>query len=111
MESKYLSSQDGRRIAILGSMMELGDFSRELHEKVGKLIVDEDIDILITVGDDAGYINEMALKLGFKQENSYHYNNNQEVIDLINSLKQENDYILVKASNSMNFKEIVENIK
>lgn len=108
---KYLSSQDGRRIAILGSMMELGDYSRKLHEDVGKLIAGEDIDILITVGDDAKYINEMALNLGFRKENSYHFNNNQEVIDLINKIKCENDYILVKASNSMNFKEIVENIK
>ena len=44
-----------RKIAVLGDMLELGDYSKELHEKVGEE-VDESIDILITIGKEAKYI-------------------------------------------------------
>ncbi len=108
---KYLASLDGRNIAVLGTMKELGEYSRTLHEDIGVLISKEDIDILITLGDDAKYINDKAVELGFNKNNSYHFNTNQEIIDFINKIKTNNDNILVKASNSLNFKEIVNGIK
>lgn len=108
---KYLASLEGRNIAVLGTMKELGKFSKDLHEEIGKLVTDEEIDILITVGNDANYINLKAEELGFNKENSYHFESNEEAIKLINEIKQSDDNILVKASNSLNFKEIVENIK
>lgn len=107
---KYLGSLNNRKIAILGDMKELGDYSIKFHKKLGKLIYDQKIDILITVGDDSKYINEEAIELGFNKDNSYHFNKNEQAIKLINKIKKENDNILVKASNSMNFKEIVNNI-
>ena len=85
---KYLSNLDGRRIAVLGTMKELGDYSKELHSNIGKLIYEEDIDILITIGDEANYINERALKLGFNPDNSYHFTNNIEAINFINTIKK-----------------------
>ncbi len=107
---KYLGSLEGRNIAILGSMMELGSYSKELHENIGKLISQENIDLLITVGNDAKYINEAAHKAGMDIDKIKHFVNNQEVITYINALKQPGDNILIKASNSLHFKEIVEGI-
>ena len=75
------------------------------------LIEKEKIDILVTVGEDSDYINEGAIEEGFNKDNSYHFNNNMDAINFINSIKKTDDNILVKASNSLNFKEIVENIK
>ena len=108
---KYLSNLDGRRIAVLGTMKELGDYSEKLHRDIGKVVEKEKIDILITVGDYAKYINEEAIKLGFNKNNSYNFMDNKDAIKLINEIKKSNDKILVKASNSMNFKEIVDSIK
>ena len=108
---KYLGSLSGRNIAVLGTMKELGNYSKELHKKIGLTVKNEDIDILITVGDDAYYINESAEENGFIKSNSYHFNNNQEAIDLLNKLIKSKDNILIKASNSLNFKEIVDAIK
>ena len=48
-----------RKIAVLGDMLELGDYSKELHEKVGEE-VDESIDILITIGKEAKHIAEKS---------------------------------------------------
>ena len=108
---KYLSNQSGRRIAVLGTMRELGDYSKELHTDLGDIVFDEGIDILITVGKDADYINKRAIELGFDQNNSYHFDNNGDAIKLINKIKTDNDKILVKASFMLNFKEIVDNVK
>ncbi len=108
---KYLGSLNGRNIAVLGTMRELGDYTEELHKKIGGLIEKEKIDILVTVGEDSDYINEGAIEEGFNKDNSYHFNNNMDAINFINSIKKTDDNILVKASNSLNFKEIVENIK
>jgi UDP-N-acetylmuramoyl-tripeptide--D-alanyl-D-alanine ligase len=108
---KYLGKQVGRKIAVLGTMRELGDYSVELHSKLGNDIVDNKIDILITVGEYSNYINEVALQNGFEKKCSYHFDNNNDAIELLNQIKKPNDVILVKASFLCNFKEIVEKIK
>ena len=108
---KYLASLPGRSIAVLGSMKELGNFSESLHRKIGALVAKEKIDILITIGDEAKFINEEAINNGYNKDTSYHFETNKEAIAFINSIKRSEDNILVKASNSLNFKEIVDNIK
>ncbi len=107
---EVLNSFKGRHIALLGDILELGTFSEEIHRNIGKLIIKNNIDLLITVGKDSKYINEEALNNGYDKNNSYHFNSNKEAIELINNIKKKNDNILVKASNSMNFIEIVSNI-
>ena len=102
---EYLEKIENRRkIAILGDMLELGEYSKELHRKVGDLI--KDIDILITVGDLAKYISENA-----KISNKIMVKSNEEAISRIKDIIQENDAILLKASNSMNFSEIADSLK
>ena len=105
---KYLGSISSRRIAVIGTMLELGDYSKELHEALGNVVCDENIDILITVGDYTGLINKKAEELGLKKDNSYHYKTNKEAIDKIKEILKKDDTILIKASYSMNFKEIVD---
>ena len=62
---KYLSGLNAKRkIAVLGDMFELGEYSKELHEKVGKEVVKNKIDILVCCGDSAKYIVNMAKKEG-----------------------------------------------
>ncbi len=107
---KYLANFPGRRIAVLGTMLELGDYSKTLHLNLGDVVYNEDVDVLITVGDYTNLINERAISLGFKKEASFHFATNEEAIALINKIKTSNDIILVKASCSMHFKDIVEKI-
>lgn len=106
---KYLGSLEGRNIAVLGTMKELGNYSKKLHSDIGSLISREEIDILITVGEDTEFINEGAINNGFVG-NSYHFDNNIDAINLINSVKRKDDNILIKASNSLKFNEIVKRI-
>lgn len=56
-----------RRIAILGSMNELGDYSKEAHERIGKYCNAKKMDLLITIGDQANkYLASIAESNGIK---------------------------------------------
>ena len=98
-----------RKIAILGDMLELGDFSEQLHKKVGEEVINNRIDILITVGELSKSIAEEA------KNNSnidvYCFENNSEAIKRIDEITMTGDAILLKASNRMNFGEIADHIK
>ena len=107
---KYLGSIPTRRIAVIGTMLELGDYSEELHTNIGDIIVDENIDILITVGEYTNFINEKAESLGMSKDNSYHYDNNEDAIKKLKEILKKDDTVLIKASYSMNFKEIVDSL-
>lgn len=93
-----------RRIAVLGDMLELGDFSEELHRKVGEEVAKNNIDILCTVGTLSKFIAKEAKKLGIKE--IYEFNTNQECIEKLNEIIKKEDCILLKASNAMHFGEI-----
>lgn len=100
-----------RKIAILGEMLEMGKFSKMAHEIVGKHGYNI-FDVLITIGKDAKYIAEEAIKNGMDKKNIYMFETNQQVI---NHLKEKfeinNDAILVKGSRGMKMEEIVDSLK
>lgn len=90
-----------RKIAILGDIVEIGDYAKEIHEKLGGKI--ENIDILITVGEYSIYIYNKA---NIKEK--YHYLDVENAYKKIKEIIKEDDIILIKASNAMNFKYIVD---
>ncbi len=108
---EYLGSLKTRKIAVLGDMLELGDFSEKLHRDLGKVILDNKIDILITVGTYAKYISDECLSLGFNKDNIYSYDNNKDAINKLKELIKKEDNILLKASNGMHFIEIYNALK
>ncbi len=109
---EYLSNINAKRkIAVLGDMFELGNYSEELHKKVGEEVVKNHIDILISCGENSKYIVQQAEKFGMKKENIYYLKNIQEVEEKILKIINPNDAILIKASNGMKFFNIVEYIK
>lgn len=106
-----LKNQVGnRKIAVLGSMLELGKYSKELHEEVGRMVAQNHIDILITVGTDAKYIAQSSINSGMKSDNVYVFNENEKAINLLKNILTFDDVLLLKASNGLNFKEIVDDL-
>ena len=105
---KVLSEyKENRKIAVLGDMFELGDFAKELHEKVGEEVVKNKIDILIASGENAKYITEVAKK-GMQEENVYYLENKEDIESLLQKIVKSGDVILFKASNGMQFYKIAE---
>lgn len=107
---EYLSKhQAKRRIAVLGDMFELGEYSIELHKKVGKEVAKNNIDILICTGENSKYIIETAKKYNNEIREEL-LKNNKEILQKLNKELQDGDVVLVKASNGMKFFEICEKL-
>lgn len=96
-----------RKIVVLGDMLELGEFSNALHKKVGEDVVKNKIDILITVGEMGKVISDTASEKGVE---SYHCENNEKAVQKIKELTEFGDIVLIKASNGMKFKNIVDGL-
>ena len=94
------------KIAVLGDMLELGEFSDELHTNVGKCVCKNNIDYLVTVGEHSKKIVETAIIEGMNKEKMYNVDNNDKAIDIINDILIKDSVVLIKASNSMRFVDI-----
>lgn len=103
---KYLNSLEGRKVAVLGDMLELGAHSINLHENIGKKINELNLDLVVTVGVDSIHINK-----NINNVLNYHFSDNREAIQFLKNNLQKNDYVLIKASHGLNFKEIVEKLQ
>lgn len=109
---KYLAEfKNNRKIAILGDMLELGEYTEKLHEEVGKVVYQNKIDILITSGKNAKAISKQAKQEGMKEEAIIDCKNQEEIIEKLKQIIKEEDVILLKASNGMRFYELPEKIQ
>ena len=104
-----LATYQRRKIAVLADMLELGEFSEELHRNVGSHVANKKIDILITVGNDSKYIALAAKELGM--ENICCCKDNEEVINYLRNNLNSNDVVLLKGSNGMKLKDVVAKMK
>ena len=97
-----------RKIAVLGDMFELGDFSEKLHREVGTEIYKSKIDKLYLVGNYAKFIGDEAKKEGYKKENILYFENKEDLLKDLKSNLQNGDVVLIKASNGMKLFEVAE---
>ena len=106
---EFLANHTGtRKIAVLGDMFELGEYSEELHRNVGKEVASHDIDVLICAGENSKYIIEEAQKN--KKIETFYFHNNEEIVEKLTQELREGDIVLVKASNGMKFFEICQKL-
>ena len=91
-----LPERTGRRIAILGDMLELGEQEKSLHEAVGEYAGEKELEALFT-------------KTGTGP--CRHFASNAEFLAEAGTLLQNGDRILLKASHGMHFEEILEGLK
>ena len=101
-----LSKAEGRKIAVLGDMGELGADERALHFSVGEHFARKGIDMLFCMGELSTEI--VSAVVLFSPETEIHYFGSKEaLIAELKKLCKTGDTILVKASHFMNFAEIV----
>ncbi len=100
-----------RKIAILGDMLEMGEWAPKAHEEVGKEVLKNKIDFLITVGYYGKSIANAAIQEGMLQEKVVHYSTNDEVTGFLDHFLQTGDCVLVKGSRGMKMETISEHIK
>jgi UDP-N-acetylmuramyl pentapeptide synthase len=90
----------GRKIAVIGDMMELGTFSVEQHTRVGAKVAEIKCDILVTAGVRARNIALGAHEAGMPLEHITSFDTSVEAAVFVQSLVKAGDIILVKGSQS-----------
>lgn len=96
-----------RRVAILGDMLELGRYSKDEHEKIGRLARDK-ADLLITVGPRARAIAAACLEAGMPEDAVQSFETSQEAAPHVAARIGAGDIVLVKGSQSIRTERIVE---
>lgn len=109
LEACQQMSQGRRKVAVLGDMLELGNYEIEGHKKVGKKAAELDIDILITIGDRAKYYKEGAAEAGLPVERIFDFTEQAEALKWIEENISPADVILFKASRGMQLDKMVQN--
>ncbi|HEY4494307.1 MAG TPA: UDP-N-acetylmuramoyl-tripeptide--D-alanyl-D-alanine ligase [Candidatus Paceibacterota bacterium] len=99
----------GRRVAVLGDMLELGKHTIEAHKNIGKL-AKEVVDVLVVVGPRAQAIKEGAIEEGMNKENIFEFINSNEAGKFMKNFVKRNDLILIKGSQGMRMERAVEAI-
>ncbi len=87
----------GKKIAVLGDMLELGKYAKEEHLKVGAF-AKEACDVLVTVGIRSRFIAEGALSNGMNENNVYQFDTSREAGKYLEKILEEGDIVLVKGS-------------
>ncbi len=97
----------GRKIAVLGDMLELGRYSVSEHERIGKL-VKHSADVLVGVGVRARHLAEAARGNGMKEAHVITFDTSVSAAEALPALLKEGDVVLIKGSQSIRTERIVE---
>ncbi len=97
-----------RKIAVLGTMKELGDHSVRLHRQVGGVVANQGIDLLLTLADPA---EADALIGGAEAVKSKAFERAEDLVDYLKAEAKKGDRILFKASRAVALDKIVEQLK
>ena len=100
-----VKQETARRIAVIGDVLELGKFSESIHEEIGKLLFDSNIDFIITVGNETKYTDRYLKNMGYT--NLMHFDNEKNTYEYISNLLNSGDTILFKGSHGMHLSNIV----
>lgn len=102
-------AESGRRVAVLGDMLELGSYSDEGHELVGRRAADV-VDVLITVGKLGRSIGEEAEAAGLPSNRIHLLPTDMDAVALLRTMVTASDIVLVKGSRAVGMDVVVAKI-
>lgn len=104
-----LKDVEGRSVAFLGFMGELGEFAPQMHREVGAYAAEKSIDLLICIGNHSDQMAAGAKDAGMLEV--YRFDTQEEFWENGLDLLKKGDTILLKASRSMGFEKTVEKLQ
>lgn len=99
----------GRKIAILGDMLELGKHTEEAHKNIGR-VAKENCDVLIVVGPRAQAIKSGAIEAGMNSANIFEFLDSYQAGEFVKTFVQNGDLVLIKGSQGVRMERVVEAI-
>lgn len=103
-----LASADGRKVAVLGDMFELGEEEAALHAGIGEYAAKKGVDCLICAGALSRHMYEEA---GIEAGNLHWFEDKEAVLRQIDTLLKPGDTVLIKASHGMGFEKLVRHLE
>lgn len=97
-----------KKIAVLGDMLELGDYSKEAHLSVGKMAGENNIDCVLAFGNNAKYYISAAKENGVKD--AVLFDDKIKLSDYLASLAQDGDAVLFKGSRGMKLEDVMNTV-
>lgn len=98
-----------RKVAVLGDMLELGEFAAAAHQTVGRRLAESKVDAVVAVGPHSAHIAETAAKAGVSQ--AWHYETHEAAVAKLSEILLPGDTILVKGSRGMQMEQILTLLK
>lgn len=96
----------GRKIAVLGDMLELGKNGKKFHKEIGEFLKEQGVDIVIGVGGMAKFYIQ-----GWLPRVAWHFNSAEEAVEFLNEFLKRGDRVLVKGSHATGLEKILKGIK
>lgn len=100
----------GRKIVLLGDMLELGKRTRELHRRTGARLATGRFDLVVTVGERAGDYVEGALRKGVDASTLKPFESLSKALTSLPALVKKGDSILIKGSRGMGLERVIEKL-
>jgi UDP-N-acetylmuramoyl-tripeptide--D-alanyl-D-alanine ligase len=107
----FATEQAMRRIALLGSMAELGEEAPALHERVGRHAAATNVDVMLVGGDFAEALAAGAARAGFAADRIVPFGSNEEAAAWLRRNAQAGDAVLLKGSRKYRLEEIVKELR
>jgi len=112
LETMATATGSARKVGVLGEMLELGEFSDELHREAGRRAAAAGLDLLIGVGGSvAGAMTAEAVRSGLPERCVWHVSSKEEAADLALRHVRAGDLVLVKGSRGIGTDLVVERLK
>ena len=102
-----IDSKGSKKYLLIGDMLELGKISNKLHQSIAPVINKTKVDKVFVKGKKA----QLIFKKLNKSKRGKVLKNKQDIIKLIKKRLNNNDYLMIKASNATGFNKIVRNLK
>jgi len=99
-----------RKIAVLGDMLEIGKYTLEAHENIGRRAA-KAADVLVAIGPRAKFIAEAAHAAGMNKSHIYSFDTAEEAIQPLTHFMKRGDLVLVKGSHAMELNKVVDAVK
>ncbi|HHL40262.1 MAG TPA: UDP-N-acetylmuramoyl-tripeptide--D-alanyl-D-alanine ligase [Deltaproteobacteria bacterium] len=106
---RALSASKGRKVAVMGEMLDLGDEAETAHREVGAAAADLGIDVVVAVGDYAAQVMEGAASAGRKTA-LHPFASKREAARSLKAILKEGDTVLVKGSRAAAMEEIIKTL-
>jgi UDP-N-acetylmuramoyl-tripeptide--D-alanyl-D-alanine ligase len=108
LETLMQVKQQGRALAVLADMLEMGEESAALHQQVGRIAAKEGVDHLLAMGKQASHLLAGAAEGGMTRDQLTEAVNHEDIATQVHALLAAGDWVLVKGSRGMRMEKVVE---